>query len=229
MSLVCYLRTNFETPQNFVIPFYGWFLPPHRAERSAHVRSPQELRSQGPQRLPRGSRGRHLGRDARPLHRRPADSAVRESGDRVHAALKNLGFKWPDRRITINLAPADVRKTGPVCDLPRCWRYWPLPGQLEPPAKDTAFLGELALDGSLRPVSGVLPMALEAAAAVCGRSMSPPRMLPKPLKPAAARCRYTLPQRPVRSWMHCGASSHPAYDACPLRPCRCVEPRSRFR
>ena len=42
------------------------------------------------------------------------DSAVRESGDRVHAALKNLGFKWPDRRITINLAPADVRKTGPV-------------------------------------------------------------------------------------------------------------------
>ena len=46
------------------------------------------------------------------------DSAVRESGDRVHAALKNLGFKWPDRRITINLAPADVRKTGPVYDLP---------------------------------------------------------------------------------------------------------------
>ena len=46
------------------------------------------------------------------------DSAVRESGDRVHSALKNLGFKWPDRRITINLAPADVRKTGPVYDLP---------------------------------------------------------------------------------------------------------------
>ena len=39
------------------------------------------------------------------------DSAVRESGDRVHAAIKNLGFKWPDRRITVNLAPADVRKT----------------------------------------------------------------------------------------------------------------------
>ena len=46
------------------------------------------------------------------------DSAVRESGDRVHAAIKNLGFKWPDRRITVNLAPADVRKTGPVYDLP---------------------------------------------------------------------------------------------------------------
>lgn len=92
------------------------------------------------------------------------DSAVRESGDRVHAALKNLGFKWPDRRITINLAPADVRKTGPVYDLPLLLAVLAASGQLEPPPKDTAFLGELALDGSLRPVSGVLPMALEAAA-----------------------------------------------------------------
>ena len=46
------------------------------------------------------------------------DSAVRESADRVRAAIKNLGFRFPDRRITINLAPADVRKTGPVYDLP---------------------------------------------------------------------------------------------------------------
>ena len=46
------------------------------------------------------------------------DSAVRESGDRVRAAAHNLGFKCPDRRITVNLAPADVRKTGPVYDLP---------------------------------------------------------------------------------------------------------------
>ena len=87
------------------------------------------------------------------------DSAVRESGDRVHAALKNLGFKWPDRRITINLAPADVRKTGPVYDLPLLLAVLAASGQLETPPKDTAFLGELALDGSLRPVSGVLPMA----------------------------------------------------------------------
>ena len=128
------------------------------------------------------------------------DSAVRESGDRVHAALKNLGFKWPDRRITINLAPADVRKTGPVYDLPLLLAVLaaaaalcaldifvgrPLAqrmarrmktvnivllavlassGQMEEPPADAAFLGELALDGSLRPVSGVLPMALEAAA-----------------------------------------------------------------
>ena len=61
------------------------------------------------------------------------DSAVRESGDRVHAALKNLGFKWPDRRITINLAPADVRKTGPVYDLPLLLAVLAASGQLEPP------------------------------------------------------------------------------------------------
>ena len=117
------------------------------------------------------------------------DSAVRESGDRVHAALKNLGFKWPDRRITINLAPADVRKTGPVYDLPLLLAVLAASGQLETPPKDTAFLGELALDGSLRPVSGVLPMALEAAAS------------------GAARCRSSPLQRPVRSWTLCEVSS----------------------
>ena len=92
------------------------------------------------------------------------DSAVRESGDRVRAAVKNLGYKWPDRRITVNLAPADVRKTGPVYDLPLLLAVLAASGQLEEPPADAAFLGELALDGSLRPVSGVLPMALAAAA-----------------------------------------------------------------
>ena len=91
------------------------------------------------------------------------DSAVRESADRVRAAIKNLGFRFPDRRITINLAPADVRKTGPVYDLPLLLALLTASGQLEEIPADAAFLGELALDGSLRPVSGVLPMALAAA------------------------------------------------------------------
>ncbi len=91
------------------------------------------------------------------------DSAVRESGDRVRTAVKNLGFRWPDRRITINLAPASVRKTGPVYDLPLLLAVLAASGQLDPPGPDTAFLGELALDGALRPVTGVLPMALTAA------------------------------------------------------------------
>ncbi|MGN0707014.1 MAG: YifB family Mg chelatase-like AAA ATPase [Faecalibacterium sp.] len=91
------------------------------------------------------------------------DSAVRESGNRVHSAIKNIGFRWPDRRITVNLAPADVRKTGPVYDLPILLAVLTAAGELNAPSKDTAFLGELALDGALRPVSGVLPMALAAA------------------------------------------------------------------
>ena len=93
------------------------------------------------------------------------DSAVRESGDRVRSAVKNLGYKWPDRHITVNLAPADIRKSGPVYDLPLLLAVLASSGQMEEPPADAAFLGELALDGSLRPVSGVLPMALAAASA----------------------------------------------------------------
>ena len=92
------------------------------------------------------------------------DSAVRESADRVRAAIKNLGFRFPDRRITINLAPRPMcAKTGPVYDLPLLLALLTASGQLEEVPADAAFLGELALDGSLRPVSGVLPMALAAA------------------------------------------------------------------
>lgn len=91
------------------------------------------------------------------------DSAVKESGDRVRAALKNLGFPWPASRLTINLAPADVKKTGPVYDLAIFLAVLSAAGKIPLPDADTAFLGELALDGTLRPVSGVLPMVAAAA------------------------------------------------------------------
>ena len=91
------------------------------------------------------------------------DSAVRESADRVRAAARNLRFSWPSARVTVNLAPADVRKTGPVYDLPLLLAVLAAAGQIETPPKDAAFLGEVAMDGSLRPVAGVLPMALAAA------------------------------------------------------------------
>ena len=91
------------------------------------------------------------------------DSAVKESSERVRSALKNLRYPWPASRITINLAPADVRKTGPVYDLPVFIALLAAQGVLPMPAQDVAFLGELGLDGSLRPVTGVLPMALAAA------------------------------------------------------------------
>ncbi len=91
------------------------------------------------------------------------DSAVRESADRIRAAARNLRYRWPSGRVTVNLAPADVRKTGPVYDLPLLLAVLAAGGQLAQPPKDNAFLGEVALDGSLRPVAGVLPMALAAA------------------------------------------------------------------
>ena len=91
------------------------------------------------------------------------DSAVKESSERVRSAVKNLHYPWPSSRITINLAPADVRKTGPVYDLPLLVGLLAAQGVLPVPAPHQAFLGELGLDGTLRPVTGVLPMALAAA------------------------------------------------------------------
>ena len=70
------------------------------------------------------------------------DSAVRESGDRVRSAVKNLGYKWPDRHITVNLAPADIRKSGPVYDLPLLLAVLASSGQMEEPPADAAFLGD---------------------------------------------------------------------------------------
>ena len=90
------------------------------------------------------------------------DSAVKESSERVRSAVKNLHYQWPASRITVNLAPADVRKTGPVYDLPVFIGILAAQGKLPAPGSQRAFLGELGLDGALRPVSGVLPMALAA-------------------------------------------------------------------
>ena len=88
------------------------------------------------------------------------DSAVKEATDRVRSALKNLGFTFPASRITVNLAPADIRKTGPVYDLPVLLGVLAASGQLDTLPEDSAFIGELSLAGDVRPVGGVLPMAL---------------------------------------------------------------------
>lgn len=89
-------------------------------------------------------------------------SAVRESRDRVRAALKNCGFDYPVSRITINLAPADIRKEGSVYDLPLLMAILQATSQLAFPLDDAAFIGELSLTGELRPVRGVLPMVIAA-------------------------------------------------------------------
>lgn len=89
-------------------------------------------------------------------------SAVRESRDRVRAALKNCGFDYPVSRITINLAPADIRKEGSVYDLPLLIAILQATSQLGFDLDDAAFIGELSLTGELRAVRGVLPMVIAA-------------------------------------------------------------------
>jgi len=91
------------------------------------------------------------------------DASVRESGERVRAAVKNSGFTWPLRRITVNLAPADTKKQGPIFDLPVALGTLMGDEQIRNEQfGDFAAVGELSLDGSVRPVAGVLPMALGA-------------------------------------------------------------------
>ena len=91
------------------------------------------------------------------------DAAVKESRERVRAAVKNCGAKFPVSRITVNLAPARLRKEGTVYDLPILLGIMAAAEEIRPLPEDAAFLGELSLSGALRPVTGVLPMALCAA------------------------------------------------------------------
>lgn len=90
------------------------------------------------------------------------DAAVRESVDRVEAAIRNSGFEFPAERITVNLAPADIRKEGPAFDLPIALGIIVATGQVAADSilDEVALTGELSLDGRLRPISGALPMAL---------------------------------------------------------------------
>jgi magnesium chelatase family protein len=89
-------------------------------------------------------------------------SAVKEARDRVRSALRNGGFDYPMQRITVNLAPADLRKEGSGFDLAIALGVLLASRQIAPRSEMILVLGELALDGSLRPVSGVLPILLEA-------------------------------------------------------------------
>ena len=91
------------------------------------------------------------------------DAAVRESRERVRAAVKTCGARFPVSRITVNLAPAGQRKEGTVYDLPILLGLLTASEELPPLPEDAAFLGELSLTGTLRPVTGVLPMAMFAA------------------------------------------------------------------
>ncbi|MHC4714275.1 MAG: YifB family Mg chelatase-like AAA ATPase [Planctomycetota bacterium] len=89
------------------------------------------------------------------------DTAVKESRERTKAAITNSRYFYPPRRITVNLAPADTKKEGPIFDLPIALGLLAATGQTDMPRlANFAVVGELALDGTARPVAGVLPMAL---------------------------------------------------------------------
>jgi magnesium chelatase family protein len=91
------------------------------------------------------------------------DTSVRESRDRVRSAIRNSGFEFPPHRITVNLAPADVRKAGAAFDLPIALGILAAQGVVERrEIADVVVLGELSLDGSIHPARGVLPIAAAA-------------------------------------------------------------------
>ncbi len=90
------------------------------------------------------------------------DAAVRESRERVRAAIKSCGYSFPLSRITINLAPADLKKAGTLYDLPIALGILSASSQIKPLPEGSAFIGEMSLSGDLRDINGALPMALAA-------------------------------------------------------------------
>lgn len=90
------------------------------------------------------------------------DAAVKEARERVRAAVKTSGMKFPSSRITVNLAPANLKKAGTHYDLPILLGIMSACGVIRRPRSSCAFVGEVSLDGQIRPVTGVLPMAIAA-------------------------------------------------------------------
>jgi len=101
------------------------------------------------------------------------DSAVRESVDRIRAAIKNTGYRFPQERVTINLAPADLRKEGSAFDLAIAAGVLAASRQLATALAKIMFIGELSLEGKVRPVPGVLPMVAAAKQAGFERVVLP--------------------------------------------------------
>ncbi len=91
------------------------------------------------------------------------DTAVKESRDRVRSAMVNCGFTIPNAHITLNLAPADIKKEGPIYDLPIAVALLKLTHRIRTELSGCAFIGELSLGGEVRPVKGVLSMVIKAA------------------------------------------------------------------
>jgi magnesium chelatase family protein len=108
------------------------------------------------------------------------DATVRESRDRVRSAIRNSGFDFPRHRITVNLAPADVRKAGSSFDLPIALGLLAVCGSVNRPSvTDTVVVGELSLDGGINGIRGVLPIAIAARRLGLKRLLLPPQNVPE--------------------------------------------------
>jgi magnesium chelatase family protein len=108
------------------------------------------------------------------------DATVRESRDRVRSAIRNSGFDFPRHRITVNLAPADVRKAGSSFDLPIALGLLAVSGSLSRrTVTDTVVVGELSLDGGINAIRGVLPIAIAARRLGLKRLLLPPQNVPE--------------------------------------------------
>ena len=101
------------------------------------------------------------------------DAAVQEARERVRAAIRHTGWTFPARRITINLAPAEVRKEGAAFDVPIALGILAASGAMELPSGPTLFLGELSLDGAMRHTHGALPLVALARANGIGTVIVP--------------------------------------------------------
>ncbi len=124
------------------------------------------------------------------------DAAVREAGDRVRAALQRCGFGWPQERLVVNLAPADLPKAGASFDLPLAIAVMVVSGDLPPSCLDgTVACGEVGLDGELRPVAGILPIARGARSAGADRLLVPDAAAPEA---AAVQGLRIVPARDLR-------------------------------
>ena len=107
------------------------------------------------------------------------DAAVKEARERVRAAVKVSKMKFPTSRITVNLAPANLKKMGTHYDLPILLSIMAACGEIKKPERTSAFIGEVSLDGQIRPVAGVLPMAIAAKEAGIERIYVPAENAPE--------------------------------------------------
>ncbi|MDD5246272.1 MAG: YifB family Mg chelatase-like AAA ATPase [Candidatus Omnitrophica bacterium] len=142
-----------------------------------------------------------------------ADTAIRESKERVKAAIKNSGFSWPPERITISLAPSDLKKEGASFDLPIALGVLAASGQLDSQRlKNYYVLGELSLDGFVRPVKGILPISM-AAAKTIGKNL----VIPEDNAREAALVRG-IDSYPIRSLRETVELLHQQHMIKPLAP-----------